>query len=92
LSKGRPTRRAKTFDLYISRNFSPATGGSSSMTVATGIPFRYSTADLNYFMFLGTSITAEQGALIDDIYIAQGVNLQLPKPLSPPYGTMIRFY
>lgn len=84
--------QAKTFDLYISRNFSPATGGSSSMTVATGIPFRYSAADLNYFMFLGTSITAEQGALIDDIYIAQGVNLQLPKPLGLSKGTMVSFY
>jgi hypothetical protein len=43
-------------------------------------------------MFLGTSITAEQGSLIDDIYIAQGINLQLPTPLLPPYGTMVRFY
>ena len=83
---------AKTFDLYISRNFSPATGGASSITVATGIPFRYATADLNYFMFLGTTVTAEQGALIDDIYIAQGVNLQLPKPLGLSKGTMVSFY
>jgi len=43
-------------------------------------------------MFLGTTVTAEQGALIDDIYIAQGVNLQLPKPLQPPYGTTVSFY
>jgi hypothetical protein len=43
-------------------------------------------------MFLGTSITAEQGALIDDIYIAQGVNLQLPKALGVSKGTMVRFY
>jgi hypothetical protein len=84
--------QAKTFDLYISRGFNSATGGATSTTVATGIPFRYSTADLNYFMFLGTTATAEQGALIDDIYIAQGVNLQLPKPLRPPYGTVVRFY
>jgi hypothetical protein len=83
---------AKTFDLYISRNFSPATGGPSSMTVATGIPFQNSTTDLNYFMFLGTTITAGQGALIDDIYIAQGVNLQLPKPLGVSKGTMVSLY
>jgi hypothetical protein len=43
-------------------------------------------------IFLGTTVTAEQGALIDDIYIAQDVNLQLPKPLQPPDSTMVRFY
>jgi hypothetical protein len=72
---------AKTFDLYLSRNDDNATGGGTSVTVATGEAFRSNTAnELRYFMFLGTS--DPDGGLVDDIYVAQGSNLQLPAPVA----------
>jgi hypothetical protein len=83
---------ADTFDLYLSQGYDGATNGLTSVTVDTDVAFRDATGDLDYFMFLGTDDVAEQGGLIDDIYVAQGKNLQLPAPLGPtinPKGTII---
>ncbi len=72
---------AKTFDLYLSRKDDRATGGVTSVTVATGEAFRSNTAnELRTFMFLGTS--DPDGGLIDDLYVAQGINLQIPDPVA----------
>jgi hypothetical protein len=83
--------QAKTFSVYFSRGTNPAVGGATSVTVGANIPFRRDTTELNYFMLVGTKAEAGKGVLIDDIYMAQGTDLNLPKPLRPPSGTMISF-
>lgn len=83
--------QAKTFSVYLSRGTNPAMGGATSVTVGTNIPFRHDTTELNHFMLVGTKATSGQGARIDDIYMAQGTDLNLPKPLRPPNGTMVSF-
>jgi fibronectin-binding autotransporter adhesin len=60
---------AKTYGLYLSQGTDGATGGASSVTAGTNIPFRNSTGDLDFLYFADTDGNATTGVVIDDIHV-----------------------
>jgi len=79
---------ADTFSLYMSQEYDPAIGGSSSFTVDTGVTLRGGAAagDLDHVFMVSNNNTV--GGMIDDIYIAQGTNLLIPDDIQPTQGTL----
>lgn len=82
---------ANTYALYLSQGTDPATGGASSITVATGIPFRYATDALDYLYFADTDGNATTGILLDDIHVdTGGTNLANPWTIPVPPDSFTR--
>ena len=76
---------ANTFDLYLSQGIDGATGGATSVTVATNVAFRTAAGDLDYMFFADTDGNAATGIMLDDIYVdTTGENLTnaVPEPSS----------
>jgi len=82
---------ANTYDLYMSQDLDPATGGATSVTVETGVAFRggAGAGDLDHLFIASNNAAA--GGLIDDIYIAPGTSFALPDDLQPARGVVFAF-
>ncbi|MCU0780283.1 MAG: autotransporter-associated beta strand repeat-containing protein, partial [Akkermansiaceae bacterium] len=82
---------ANTYSLYLSQGTDPATGGASSITVATGIPFRYASDALGHLYFADPDGNSTTGILLDDIHVdTGGANLANPWTIPVPPDSFTR--